>query len=262
MHSSGITVVAAVNSRSVLQNNLLRSPALAVESKVQLIVKEGFVSAAAAYNSAIDEAAHDVIAFVHQDIYLPETWFAQCRQSIDALEQRNSRWGVLGCFGSHRNAFGGVGRVYTTGLGVHGNVIGEPTAVETLDEIALIIRKSSGLRFDDSLPHFHMYGVDICLLARSMGLGCYAIPATCVHNTNQLIDLPAEFVECYRYIKRKWASALPISASCITVSRFDRELHQRSLRRWIDKATGLNVKPLQRVQDPRPLMNELVARRP
>jgi hypothetical protein len=201
-----------------------------------------------------------VVVFIHQDVYLPEPWLDQLASSIHFLASRQINWGVLGSFGSHPNAPGGLGRVFTTGLGSHGNVISEPTPVETLDEIVLVVRKSSGLRFDEKLPHFHMYGVDICMSARSVGLGSYAIPATCVHNTNQLIDLPTEFVQCYQHIKRKWVSALPIAASCITVSRFDLDLRRRSLRRLLDRALGLSAKPLPRVQDPRQLMNEPVAR--
>ena len=69
-------------------------------------------------------------------------------------------------------------------------------AVQTLDEIVLILKKSSGLRFDDSLPHFHFYGTDICLRAAQRGMRSYAISAFCVHNTHQTLVLPEEFYEC------------------------------------------------------------------
>jgi Glycosyltransferase like family len=261
MAELSVTFVAAVNNQTVLHNNLLRSPRLRERQGIQWLFKEGFSSAPMAYNQALDEAQHDLVVFIHQDVYLPEPWLDQLAASIDFLDARKIEWGVLGSFGSHPDAPGGLGRVFTTGLGSHGNAIDEPTPAETLDEIVLVVRKSSGLRFDEKLPHYHMYGVDLCLLARSRGLGCYAIPATCVHNTNQLIDLPAEFVQCYRYVKRKWASALPIAASCITVSRFDRELRLRSLSRLRDKVLGLRATPLPRVQDPRQLMNDPLVRK-
>jgi hypothetical protein len=153
-----------------------------------------------------------------------------------------------------------LGRVFTTGLGSHGNVISEPTPVETLDEIILVVRKSSGLRFDEALPHYHMYGVDLCLSARQQGLANFAIPAPCVHNTNQLLKLPREFYECYRYVKRKWRSALPIYASCATITRFDREIRVREMRRLLATLRGTAREPLQRVNDPRCLLAEADAR--
>lgn len=41
--------------------------------------------------------------------------------------------------------------------------------VHSLDEICLIIDKHSGIRFDPTLKGFHLYGLDICLQARSAG---------------------------------------------------------------------------------------------
>jgi hypothetical protein len=146
--------------------------------------------------------------------------------------------------------------VYTTGLGQHGNPVSEPTAVQTLDEIVLIIRRSSGLRFDERLEHYHMYGVDLCLQAIDRGMSNYVIDAPCVHNTNQLVELPAEFHQCYAYVKRKWRSRLPIYASCATMTRFDCELRLRELRRVLAKVVGRGKAPLMRVRDPRTLVGE------
>lgn len=253
MNQEQFTVVAAVNSREVLQANLLRSPAFSGTNKHQLLFKEGFTSASLAYNSAIEEARHDLILFVHQDVYLPERWFSDVTRSIRELDRNGTTWGVLGAYGARR-ALRGVGRIYTTGLGFHGRLIDAPEPIETLDEITLIIRKSSGLRFDNQLPHFHMYGVDLCLSARSQGLTNYAIPASCVHNTNQLLVLPEEFYRCYWYVKRKWARFLPIQTSCIQISRFDAELRRRKIREFIDPMLPDAKVPMRRFDDPRTVL--------
>ena len=245
------TVVAAVNNRRILEGNLLLSPAIADGRECNIVIKEGFASASLAYNSAIDEAQSDVLVFVHQDVYLPEHWFDEVANAIRALEDDGVRWGVLGCFGSRRDANGGLGRVFTTGRGLHGNVIHCPEPVETLDEIVLITRKSSGPMFDPNLPHFHMYGVDLCLQARSRGMTNYAIPAFCVHNTNQLVKLPAEFYICYGYIKRKWGRYLPIHTSCMAVTRFEMERREKQARDFINTILGRMKPPLARAEDPR-----------
>lgn len=230
MSSCGLTIAVAVNNDEVLRNNLYRSPDILGRRELQILTRQGFASASLAHNSALDAASNDVVIFVHQDVYLPEGWFSRLERALAHLRREGVDWGVLGCFGSRKGRAEGLGRVYTRGLGIHGASIDCPEIVETLDEIVLIIRKSSGLRFDPSLPYFHLYGTDLCMAARARGLPSFAIPAFCVHNTNQLLKLPREFYECYRYIKHKWARYLPICTSCITISRFDAEVLRRKLR--------------------------------
>lgn len=250
------TVAIATNNLSILQKNILLSPGLLRDGH-QLIIKNDFPSASLAYNRAIDEAVNDIVIFVHHDIYLPEKWFADLHASLAYLERSRMKWGVLGCFGSTRSDHGGLGNIYTTGLGSHGRPIDEPRRVETLDEIVLIVRKSSGLRFDPALPHFHLYGPDLCMTASEQGLGSYAIQAFCVHNTNQLLKLPAEFDACYRYIKNKWKKKLPIYTSCITISRRDEDLRARKLRQFVGNVLRVKAVPLLRLDDPRVVLRDI-----
>ena len=51
-----------------------------------------------------------------------------------------------------------------------------PPQVATLDELLLIVRRDSGLRFDPELG-FHLYGADICLQASEQGLAVVALAA-------------------------------------------------------------------------------------
>ncbi len=248
------TLVAAVNSRKTLESNLLASPALKSSQVVQMIFKEGASSASLAYNAALDESVGDIVVFAHQDVYLPAGWFEAVAQSVAALDASNVRWGVLGCFGSRKHAAGGLGRVYTHGLGLHGNAIAKPEPVETIDEIVLILRKSSGLSFDGKLPHFHMYGTDICLAARAQGLSSYVVPAFCVHNTNQLLILPPEFYDCFAFVKRKWSKYLPIATACVTMTSWDGALWRKRAEEIFVRLTGRQREALKRVDDPRSLL--------
>lgn len=253
MRQECITIVVAVNDMEVLQKNICLSPDINNDN-VQLIIKCDYRSAALAYNEAFQEAKNEVIIFVHQDVYFPEGWFLNLRKSLSSLEKARVCWGVLGCFGSRPGGEGGIGRVYTNGIGLHGNEIDKPELVQTLDEIVLVMRKSSGLRFDPTLPHFHLYGTDICMSAKAKGMMCYAIPALCVHNTNQLVDLPQEFYNCYRHVKSRWSKYLPIYASCITISRFDGELRLRRIREAYKRLLRKTCMPAYRVEDPRALL--------
>jgi hypothetical protein len=223
-----VTFVVAVNKRDVLENNFLASPCLRVPHPHEILIQGAYASASKAYNDAIDKSTNDLVVFVHQDIILPESWLADLERALTCLEQDDPQWGVIGCYGETLHDQG-RGYVYSSGLGILGKPFERPARIQTLDEIVLILRKSSGLRFDDSLPHFHMYGTDICMRAEESGRKNYAISAFCVHNTQPGLILPEEFYECYRHVKRNWKHRLPIQTTCIRVTRFDAAMYRKRL---------------------------------
>ena len=256
MNDNVFTIAAAVNSDDVLRKNLLRSPALAAGNPHQLVLLRGFESASIAYNHALGQAECDIVIFVHQDMYLPEAWLYELTDCVAHLHQRGTKWGVLGCYGVRKGMAEGFGRIYTRGLGRHGRRLSQPEEVDTLDEIALVVRKSSGLRFDPMLPHFHLYGPDICLTARARGFTNVAFQGYCVHNTNQLLMLPREYYACYRYMRRKWARELPIHTSCMKISFFNEQVYHRRLYETRLRLTGAVSRAAKRVDDPRVFSNE------
>jgi hypothetical protein len=227
-----ITFVIAVNDRDLFERNFLASPCLRQsQHHHQILIQDNFSSATKAYNDAIDRAANDLIVFCHQDIVLPEAWLSQLQLSLDTLAMTDPNWGVLGSYGKSQDGRG-WGYVYSSGRGVVGEPFDRPVVVQTLDEIVLILRKSSGLRFDDSLPHFHFYGADICLRAAIRGMKNYTISAFCIHNTHQTLVLPKEFYECCKHIKLVWSDFLPIQTTCIRITRFNFPLYDRRLREF------------------------------
>ncbi|MHB8754122.1 MAG: glycosyltransferase [Candidatus Acidiferrales bacterium] len=224
-----ITFAVAVNSEQLFESNLLASPCFREPHGHQIIVQRNFRSAARAYNEAINKSDNDLIVFCHQDVFFPESWVAQLDIWLRFLANSDKDWGVLGCVGITR--YGQVrGHVYSSGLGVVGARFDRPATVQTLDEIVLILRKSSGLRFDNELPNFHLYGTDICLRAAKKGMKSYAISAFCIHNARQGFILPSEFYESCRYIKRIWRDCLPIQTTCVRISNLNVSLHLRRLR--------------------------------
>lgn len=225
--SLSVTFVVAANNREVLENNFLASPCLRAPHKHQILVQEAFTSAAKAYNNAIDQSVNDLIIFVHQDIVLPKFWLLQLERALERLRTIDQEWGVLGCYGvTVNNEIHG----HVFYFGVLGEPFEEPMAIQTLDEIVLVLRKSAGLRFDEGLPHFHMYGADICLAAAEQGRKSYAISAICVHNSQQNFVLPKEFYECCKYFKKKWKACLPVQTSCVRITTFGLPLYRRKLR--------------------------------
>jgi hypothetical protein len=225
-----ITFVVPVQCWSEeLEENLLASPCLRQPHPHQVLVQERFASAAKAYNQAIELALNDLIVFVHQDVILPLMWISDLERMLLRLEETDPRWGVLGCYGVTRSNQS-KGYIYSPGPGVIGRPFERPVAVQTLDEVVLIVRRSSGLRFDDTLPHFHLYGTDICLRAKVQGMQSYAISAFCIHNAQEYLILPREFYNCCRHVKRVWRRELPIQTPCTRITRFNVPLYERRLR--------------------------------
>ncbi len=251
------SVISAVNNEEVLRNCLLNSPDIGGVS--ELLLQRGFSSAAVAYNAAIDQAAQDLLIFAHQDIYLPEGWFSAVENAVQVLSAVDPQWGVLGCCGVD-SAGQCVGYVYDGGWG---HIVGSPfeggIEVQTLDEVVLILRKSSGLRFDAALRGFHMYGADICLEARRRGNKCYAIAALCIHNTNQYRMLPWAFWRGYLAMRRKWNAQLPIQTTCMEITRWCWPMFRWNVVRAVNLAIGRDNPPTQRVQDPAKVYAQLLS---
>lgn len=247
-----VTFVVNRNNAAIFDRNFAASPCLEGIRPDRIIVQEGFSSAAIAYNDAIEKAETDIIIFAHQDVYFPRDWLANLDQSLKILEESDPDWGVLGCCGANnRGLF--VGYLYSVGLGVVGAPFERPVAIDTLDEFILILRKSSGLRFDSSLPHFHFYGTDICMSARKRKKGCYAISAFSIHNTSYG-PLPPEFYRCYWYVKKQWSEFLPIQTPCIRITRWNRDLIVRRLKQICFYLLGRKMKALPRLEDPRSVL--------
>jgi glycosyltransferase involved in cell wall biosynthesis len=250
MASKPYSFVVAANDRDTLSKNLLTSPCLANGTPHELLIFENYSSAASAYNCGLKKCRNEIVVFVHQDVYLPEEWLVSLEMALQAIEGRDPNWGVAGCWGV-RGDGAKFGYLYTPGEGIIGDRMLRPEPVRTLDEVVLIVRKASGLKYDEDLHGFHFYGADICLAAAQSGRNCYALSAFCIHNSRQYFEYPADFYDSYRYIKHKWKHWLPIQTSCICVSRFDWDLKKRAVKRAIFKLTGRSFERGPRLEDPR-----------
>jgi Glycosyltransferase like family len=253
-----MTFVVCVNKRDILEENFLASPFLLAPHPHQIIFQEGFKSASTAYNDAIDKSVNDLIVFCHQDMFFPASWISQLEGILDCLQTRDPNWGVLGCCGI---TAGGQfhGYIYSSGVGIIGGP-SEPAQIQTLDEIVLIFRKSSGLRFDETLPHFHLYGTDICLRAATRGMNSYAISALCVHNTYQAFNLPEEFFECCQHIKGEWKQFLPIRTTCIKITSSNLPIYVRRFRQMYFKHIRRREDRAHRVSDVARLFQEVAGK--
>jgi hypothetical protein len=252
MAATEFAVVAAVNNDTILRDSLLRSPEM--EPVREVLIRRGCSSAGQAYNSGMKASTSDIIVFAHQDVYFPQGWFGSVARSIAAISAKDPDWGVLGVFGISLSG-AEAGHLYSTGLRrVLGCPFDEPLEVSSLDEVVLVIRRSSGLQFDEKLPGFHLYGADICLEARRQGLKCYAISAFCVHNSNGLDQLPPAYSHAYFYMRDKWRNQLPIRTPCMVITRWGLPW----FRHCLESRLARNRKSGARCADPAALYQQLL----
>jgi len=250
------TLVAAVNSESVLRNNLLRNDEARFAEEI--VVVRDAPSASVAYNYGIRHAKVDVVVFAHQDVFLPTGWSKNFRRCIGQLNDIDPNWGVAGVYGLTNTGMG-AGFVYSTGLERFvGRPFSRPVPVRTLDELLLILRRSSGLRFDDELPGFHLYGTDICLKAEANGMKNYVIPCFVLHNSNGLKNLPLKFWYSYWWLRRKWKHQLPIFTPCTKITKWCGPII-RSLMRRAFLYTYSSKEPGKRTPDPALFYEERIA---
>lgn len=206
---SQISIVAAVNDEKILNQNLLRSRLIS-EDRIEYKICRGFRSAGAAYNHGVDHTTGELVVFVHQDVYLPTGWFSALERAVEKIEARSPNWAVIGAFGLSTDGHP-VGHVWSSGIGrLLGGYLPEPIEAICLDEVVMVLRRASGLRFDSELPGFHLYGTDIVLSARAEGKHCYIADIPVIHNSRPVFQLKKDYALAHRYMRRKWLQNLPV----------------------------------------------------
>lgn len=209
-------IACASHSDAILQANLARSPCLA---DIPLHVERNAPSAAAAYNRALDATDAEVVIFAHHDVYLPPGWDRLLAARLAEVEALDPDWALYGTFGVALDA-AHIGPVWSSSLGqIVGRVPLAPVEVQSFDELLIILRRSSGLRFDEDLAGWHFYGTDIVTQARARGLRAWAGALPCIHNDRFHDALGPDFAAAYKAMRRKWRGRLPLRSPITKISR-------------------------------------------
>ena len=210
-----ITFIIPVGGGQVFSDYFLSSPMLQRHPEVQVLPQRKFKSAGLALNDGIDRAVNDVIVCAHQDVIFPATWVERFLGRLEELESKQGPVGVVGCAG-----ITSTGKVAAHVYHRDRELVSEcplPAEIETLDELLVAFRKSSGLRFDSNVPGFFNYAPDICMEARSRGLGSFVVDVPVVHYTKDKLlpdMLPAVEYEAGENLIRKWPQYVPPRTLC------------------------------------------------
>lgn len=207
-----LTFLVCVNDGHQLASNLLRSPCLAPGSPHQLVQLPGQRSAGAGFAAGLEQAEHDLVVLVQQDIYLPAGWDRRFADQLALAEQRFGRVGVAGVFGFDRtdDVPTHVGRVVD-----RDRLLDRPTPlparVDSLDEILLAVHRDSGLRLDPALG-WHLYGADLVLQAQRAGLEAVVLDAPLLHNS-LFSRVEETFHHAREVLLDKWPDVRPFTTN-------------------------------------------------
>jgi hypothetical protein len=178
-------------------------------------------SASGAYSRAIETATAEILVFAHCDVYFPKGWFERLAWEVERLAHIDRDWAVAG-ISSITPSGQLVGRIFDTSLapffaetsGVYGEPLPTPVPIVSADELALVVRRESGISFDPLLPAFHLYGTDIILNAEQQGRLSYGLDMPLIHNAKAQLQVGEDYIESYRYMIKKWRDRLPVPTTC------------------------------------------------
>ncbi len=211
-----MSFVVCVNDEAQLGDNLLASPSLRGNTIHEVMRIRGATSAGDALAAALPRAAFPLVAFVHQDVYLPAGWVQRFQAQWRQAQDRFWCTGLMGVFGASRDpgVAGGVRRagslVDRFRLLREGDL---PEPADTLDEVLLAMPRDTPLRVTPGLG-FHLYGSDLACRAREEGLRVVVADAPIFHNSLLGLDLPSAFAESAERFKAAWRHRLPVATNC------------------------------------------------
>lgn len=213
----GLTIACVYNDLAVRRHCLDRSLAaydgpVAVEYLPVDNTTHAHASAGAALNHAVRQARHDLVALVHQDVYLHDV----DRLAAAAAMLADRRWGVLGASGVTAD------RQWAGRLRDRAILIGEPApvpvAVDTLDEVLVMARREDLLAeplSEEPQLAWHAYAVEYALRVRSTGRLAGAVDTAITHNS--LTTNLARLDEAHRHVGDRYPWLIPIHTTCGTV---------------------------------------------
>jgi hypothetical protein len=226
----GISIVCVFNDPAVREHCLDRSiaaarPGLPVEYLPVDNTGHQFATAGAALNHGARRAHHDVVVFVHQDVYL----HSLDRLLAVAAELRgHPGFGLVGASGvTSSGAL--VGRLRDR-VQVLGASASRPVPVDSVDEVLFVVRRADVLA-EPLSEHpdlaWHGYAVEYGLRVRERGRAVGAVDTAITHNS-LTINL-ARLDVAHARLASTYPRALPVRTTCGVVGRAEQERRLRSV---------------------------------
>jgi hypothetical protein len=201
-----ISYIACTHNTNILEKCLVQS--LILQDEDELIVIEGANSIAKGYNSGIDMAKNKIKCFIHHDLIVTNPILLRMNLLAYCIEDI----GMVGIVGSQTDAtpwWEGqcVGSVVDSRNGILYFSDGKQFCLH-LD--GLMLATWHDVRFDESIPGFHLYDQDICNQMAVKGLSNFCIKdgyRMITHFTQTPMDMSKinGYAEAMAIYNAKWA---------------------------------------------------------
>jgi hypothetical protein len=234
-----LTFAACINDDLQLHHNLLASPCFADGHPHEVLLYRGMSSAAEGLNRGIQEASHDIVVLVQQDIYLPSWWPARLVQQWSAARADGDP--ALGGPVGVRYREGGrtnVGHAVDRDRLFH-TPHALPAEVDGLDELLLVVPRNVEERLDPALG-WHLYATDLSLQAHANGHRIVALDIPCHHNS-LLAGLDGGYHHAESVLAAKWPRELPIVTNSTTIDEDPRDVRAAALEEALAGLEDLRV---------------------
>ncbi len=127
-------------------------------------------------NKFLQASKGDYIILCHQDLILHADKKDRLDAVIDEITELDKDWALLGNAGGtvpgqqayHLTEYADEDKHYLR----RGRF---PAKADSLDENFIIVRKSANLGASNDLKGFHLYGTDLCMIARILGYSAYVV---------------------------------------------------------------------------------------
>ena len=127
-------------------------------------------------NKFLQVAKGDYIILCHQDLILHADKKEKLDKIIDEMTGFDNDWALLGNAGGIVPGQQAYVLTEFTGKNKHELRRGKfPAKVNSLDEDFIIVKKSAGLSVSNDLSGYHMYGTDLCMIAKMLGYSAYVV---------------------------------------------------------------------------------------
>jgi hypothetical protein len=165
--------------------------------------KENRFDAFRGYNLFLDRAQGEFIILCHQDILLFDDRLEDLERCIRELSRHDPHWAVFGNAGGGLKL--GTRSLYITDPDGEHNSNDFPAEVGTLDENFIVVKRCANLSLSRDLSGFHLYGTDLCLVARLRGYKIWVMDFNLFHKSRGNCD--AHFKELKQTLIRKYCNA-------------------------------------------------------
>lgn len=168
------SIITLVNDLTLYENNTEKSLVNNISKDFELKPVVTSDSAAYGLNAGIAGSKGKIIICCHQDILFDADFLVR----VDRYIKRFPEFGIFGLAGitEAETAVGSIrfpdGTQYTNSP--------ESGAI-CIDELCMIFRRDSGLKFDELFTGFHFYGADLSLQSMWAGLDNICIDAGAIH---------------------------------------------------------------------------------